>query len=200
MEMLSPVQYVFTLDFCFLGATKCPALQKSFESLSICSISYHQPGLFQSWTSQELSVRIQGKTLLRRCPWDKVLKSTSINKIEHLSELQLQYKIWKAFAYKSPPVAFTCWIFVLTVYDERFTGLSEKSNGAQLNRNMDKLLENMHYIFSYHTYINNIHKSLIFHHQLNLASLEVQMVVEYQRKGTFKACAPQTVSSKSCGI
>ena len=129
MEMLSPVQYVFTLDFSFLGATKCPALQKSFESLSICSISYHQPGLFQSWTSQELSVRIQGKTLLRRCPWDKVLKSTSINKIEHLSELQLQYKIWKAFAYKSPPVAFTCWIFVLTVYDERFTGLSEKSDG-----------------------------------------------------------------------
>ena len=74
MGMLPPVQYVFTLDFCFLGATKCPALQKSFESLSICSNSYHQPGLFQSWTSQELSVRIQDKTPLRRCPWNKVLK------------------------------------------------------------------------------------------------------------------------------
>ena len=93
--------------------------------------------------------------------------------VRNLKGICLQKSVTKR---NGPPVAFACWIFVLTVYDERFTGLSEKSDGAQLNRNIDNLLENMHYILSYHTY--SWHWSFIFHHQLNLVSLEVQMVVE----------------------
>ena len=143
----------------FAGIVGSYSRQDAVKAMSLKQ-SFKKHTNQQIWTSERLTVAVQ-----------------------NLKGICLQNFVTKR---NGPPVAFACWIFVLTVYDERFTGLSEKSDGAQLNRNMDKLLENMHYIFSYHTYINNIHKSLIFHHQLNLVSLEVQMVVEYQKREILK--------------
>ena len=107
----------------FAGIVGSYSRQDAVKAMSLKQ-SFKKHTNQQIWTSERLTVAVQ-----------------------NLKGICLQKFVTKR---NGPPVAFACWIFVLTVYDERFTGLSEISDGAQLNRNMDKLLENI--------FISYIHK------------------------------------------
>ena len=86
----------------FAGIVGSYSRQDAVKAMSLKQ-SFRKHINHQNWTSEWVTVTVQ-----------------------NLKGIYLEKSVTER---NGPPVAFACWIFVLTVYDERFTGLSEKSDG-----------------------------------------------------------------------